>query len=191
MSRKRSARLALGAAATALCAVLPVSSASAQPLDQGHEHESSDFIDSPCGYDVRIVIESDSTFLLRTTGSTTVPVFEENLTFTVDFINLVDGRQMTQHAQFHNQDQSIDVNGDGTYTLHEKSVGPMRVTGSDGKLLFVDAAAIWFDVLIGDNGTPGDFDDDVFISQSDPIKLVGHVVLPTRDFCTDLDAQVG
>ncbi|MGH8826435.1 MAG: hypothetical protein ACRDVZ_02320, partial [Jiangellaceae bacterium] len=71
-------------------------------------------------------------------------------------------------------------------TITGQSTGRQKVFDHEGNLLFLDAGALRFQVIVDTAGTPGDPSDDVFLEDLGDIKEAGRHDTSGRDFCADL-----
>jgi hypothetical protein len=140
-----------------------------------------------------VLSESDveGTLLIKTKGSGPHGYFADRFRATHVYTNLENGKSLTSVSDTRVADQTIVDNGDGTITITAKGTGRTFTYGPDGNRLFVDAGQIRFSFVIDYNGTPDNFDDDVFVADLGEHKLTGRRDTADRDFCEDLVTFLG
>lgn len=79
--------------------------------------------------------------------------------------NLDTGESLTVTLAGRDGDQRVVDNGDGTLTVYIGIVGTEVVRGPDGAVSGVDAGRTEVVLLVDDNGTPTDWDDDTVLSE--------------------------
>jgi hypothetical protein len=131
-------------------------------------------------------VEVEGTLLIKTKGSGPHPYFADRVRITEAYTNLENGKTLTQVGSTRVADQRIVDNGDGTITITAKRTGRIIVHGPDGDRLFIDAGQSQISFVIDYNGTPDNFDDDVFVADLGEHKLTGRQDTEGRDFCEDL-----
>jgi hypothetical protein len=178
------------AAATTLVAA---GSASAHPLALEHFSESShDVISNFCGdLTVRAVSQVSGSYHLNRHGPDGAAYELVNVRLANSITNLDNKKTLTQRGALHNKFVKIQYNGDGTYTVHARGTGVIQTRGPDGRLFLLNAAAVSYDLLFSDSGTPRDFTDDELIAGPTVIKSVGRDDTAGRDFCTDVHTLIG
>jgi len=83
------------------------------------------------------------------------------------------GKVVTVEANRRARDIEIVDNGDGTITIHEKVTGAaVTITGPDGERS-IDRGLAIFAFTVDYNGTPGDPEDDIFVSDDGIVKMAG------------------
>jgi hypothetical protein len=170
-----------------------IETASAEPLERGRFHDSSsEVVEDLCG-DLTVQIDSvlDGSFLVNTRGSDRLVHGAARLHGTETYTNLDNDKTFTIVQDVQERDQVVTDNGDGTLTIRVASPGRQAVYGPDGRLLFIDAGTVWFEILIDHGGTPSDPSDDEFLEFLGTVKFVGRSDTPGRDFCDDLHLYIG
>ncbi len=190
---RRASLLSVLGSLTAAATVLTAGSASARPLELEHFSDSgSDVFTGFCGdLDVRATFEVSGSYHLNQHGPGG-PAYElVNIRFRNSITNLDNDQTLTNRGALHNQFVKIEVNGDRTYTVHARGTGVIQTRGPDGRLFTLNAAALSYDLLFSDSGTPGDFTDDELIEGPTVVKSVGRDDTAGRDFCADVRTLIG
>ena len=113
--------------------------------------------------------------------------FLEHIHVTQTQTGVRSGVSVTIKTAFIQKDLKITDNGDGTFTIIALLTGPSSVYGPDGKAIARDPGQVRFRIVIDDNGTPDNFDDDFEVS-SDLIKgSTGR----SDDFCAAIVPVIG
>jgi hypothetical protein len=184
--------LVFGSFAAAIT-LLAAGSASARPLALEHFSDSnSDVISNFCGdLTVRDSSQFSGNYHLNQHGPSGATYEMTNVRFMRSFTNLDNNQALTRRGALHNQFVKIEFNGDGTYTVHARGTGVIQTRGPDGRLFTLNAAAVSYDLLFSDAGTPADFTDDVLIDGPTITKSVGRDDTAGRDFCADVHTLIG
>jgi len=164
-----------------------VAPAAAAPIANEHFHESeSEVFDDFCG-DMAVLFqhEADVHVVAKSRGPEGLAYFAANVRVIDSWTNLATEKTFTIERTFLDKDQRVTDNGDGTLTILIKSPGPQKVYGPDGTRLFLDAGAVWFEILVDHAGTPTDPSDDEFLADLGVIKVTGRADTEGRDFCED------
>jgi hypothetical protein len=164
----------------------PVHESFTEPLPPADDPDFTEF----CGFTAENPVEhsysADLEIFEQLRGRSEFPYFAVRGTSTDVYTNPDTGETFTTTNTFFDKDLHIVDNGDGTITITFNTVIQQRVYGSDGELLFVDRGHIRDAAIIDYNGTPGDPDDDVFLSPVEgAFRAVGHLETGDRDFCED------
>lgn len=177
----------------ALALAVSTAPAGAKPLEKGKFHEtSSEVIEDFCGdLTVEEAIDIRGTFLLNTHGPNGLAYFSSSSHGTIVWTNLANDKTFTQVGTFHDKDQRVTDNGDGTLTILVKTTGSSKFYGPDGKLLFNDPGQVVFEVLVDHGGTPNDPADDVFLDATLVKGPTGRNDTEGRDFCDDIHEFIG
>ncbi|MGI8434260.1 MAG: hypothetical protein ACR2LE_05925 [Nocardioidaceae bacterium] len=178
---------------TAAATLLTAGSATARPLALEHFSDSgSDVLTGFCGdLHVRASFEVNGSYHLNQHGPDGAAYELVNVRFMDSITNLDNDQTMTHGGALHNQFVRIEVKGDGTYTVHARGTGVIQTRGPNGRLFTLNAAALSYDLLFSDSGTPGDFTDDELIEGPTVVKSVGRDDTAGRDFCTDVHTLIG
>jgi hypothetical protein len=184
--RVRSALLISGLAAAAL---LPGTWANAAPLDKGHFDDVFTSDDYDCdGTPARDAGDLHINFLFNQRGSSAFPYYRESFRGSFVTTNLNTGGTFTNVFAGSSKDQTIVDNGDGTITITVYATGGSRWYDQHGRLVLKDPGNIRFAFDIDYNGTPGNPEDDMDVSNSFRIvrESTGRNDTEGRDFCADL-----
>jgi hypothetical protein len=163
--------------------------ATAQPIDKGHFHDTFYSPIYDCnGTPAQDFIDVSVNFVFNQRGSSPFPYYRESVHGTVVTTNLETGGTLTNVFTSNSRDHSIVDNGDGTITITTFASGGSRFYDANGKLVLRDPGQVRFAVDIDYNGTPGDPGDDVEVPDSFRIvrPSTGNSDLSGRDFCADL-----
>lgn len=181
-------RLVGAIAATVLVGGLSAVPASAAVVSHLHFEDSGSEPFTFCeGIDAVVSWDDTVHELIKTRGRDGLVYFSANVRGTTTFTNLDTGKTYTNVYRFLDRDQRITDNGDGTLTITIATAGSDRWYGSDGELLFVNAGAFWFQIMVDHGGTPTDpFDDEEIEGSFVGVKDVGRRGTFGRDFCEDL-----
>jgi hypothetical protein len=187
---RRSARLLLAAALTV---GLSVPAAAAKPFEHERFHEQfSEVIEGFCnGLTVRHDVDVRGSVRANARGRDRLVYFAEHLHGLESFTNLANRKTFTLRFDFQVKDQRVTDNQDGTLTILVKTPGRQTVIGPDGRKLFLDAGATWFEVLVDHAGTPTDPSDDEFLEFLGIVKAAGRQDTAGRDFCDDIREFIG
>ena len=172
--------------------VFAAGAASAVPVERDHFNFSGDeVVEDFCGdITMRAVFEFSGFFQLNRHGDGELYAVN-NLRGRESITNLDNGLTMTTVSAFHNKDVKIEHNGDGTITIHARGTGVRQVRGPDGKLFSLNAAALSYDVLLSDMGTPDDPFDDEQIGDPVITKSVGRNDEEGVEFCDTVHELIG
>ena len=110
-------------------------------------------------------------------------IFSDHLVFT-DTWTGPNGAQVIVTANRHGHDSRVVDNGDGTYTDYWTETGaPFVVVGPNGERSMDTGRIVW-KFIYADSGTPGNPDDDVFLSFEGIVDVAGPHPAATEDvFC--------
>ena len=187
MGGRRVLRTVLGCVlAVVLAGTLGTAPAVAAPLDKGHFHDVyTDFFDcdgTPTQVDGDVYV--NFVFVKHGPG---LAYYRESVRGTQVYTNLDNHGTLTEVFTVHSMDLEVTDNGDGTLTIISLQTGGYRIYDTNGKLVLKDPGQIRTQALIGDNGTPDDPFDDVFLEDLGLIKgSTGRNDTQGRDFCDDL-----
>ena len=117
-----------------------------------------------------------------------LPVYRESFRGSFVTTNLNTGGTFTNVFAGSSKDQTIVDNGDGTITITVYATGGSRWYDQHGRLVLKDPGNIRFAFDIDYNGTPGNPEDDMDVSNSFRIvrESTGRNDTEGRDFCADL-----
>lgn len=168
-------------AAVAL-ALLPASSASAVAPER-FQFEDTFELDLSCdGVPAHVQGTEQGSGTIRRIGPDGMAYFRVKWEGDVYWTNLDTGKAIHLHADFIDQDQRIEDNGDGTITIRYRGHVNETDYNPDGSVAFrthkVDTLVLVIDI----NGTPSDPDDDELLSE----EYLGYTGLNERedvDFC--------
>jgi hypothetical protein len=113
-------------------------------------------------------------------GRDKVAYFLEHIRSTTTLTNPDTDKTITEVATVLQKDQKITDNGDGTITILVLGTGNDVVYGPDGKAIARNPGQTRFEILLDDNGTPSDPDDDVFLAD---LGIVKGSTGRTDDYC--------
>ena len=150
----------LTAATVAVAMAAPIAAA---PLDHGTFHDEFDFIDPDfcgAGIEVRFDVVVDGRFLVTRRGRDGLVYFMENIHRTDTVTNLANGRTITDDERTVSKDVHVTDNGDGTLTILVLATGNFTIFDEDGRAISRNPGQVRFELLIDNNGTPGDPSDD-------------------------------
>ena len=103
-------------------------------------------------------------------GRNRVAYFLEQIRSTTTLTNPNTDKTITEVATVLQKDQKITDNGDGTITILVLGTGNDVVYGPDGKAIARNPGQTRIEILLDDNGTPSDPDDDVFLADLGVVK---------------------
>jgi hypothetical protein len=167
--------------------VLAGTSATAQPIDKGHFHDSgTSDVYTDCGFPAQDSFDVSGNFVFNQRGSSPFPYYRESVRGTV--VTTANGGTYTNIFTATSKDQTIVDNGDGTITITTFAAGGSRFYDTDGNLVLKDPGEIRFSIDIDYMGTPGDPNDDVEVPDSFQLvrSSTGNSDFSDRDFCADL-----
>jgi len=172
--------------------VLTGSPASAQPIELEHySFSGEDMVEGFCGdLTMQGVFKGSGIFMVSGHGDG-LYYFLDNFKLHESLTNIANGRTMTIETRFHNKDVTIDEHGDGTFTIHVQSTGVRQTRGDDGRLYGLNAAAISYDLLVSDGGTPDDPFDDEVIAEPVITREVGRNDEAGVEFCDTVHELIG
>lgn len=160
---------ALVVAATLAAFVLGTAApASAKLIERSHDRNTITFDpDEVCGIPVVTTVTFVDNFMVRTNRQGYL-LFQDSGRSTVTWTNPENGKSVsdiTSGISF--KDLSVTVNSDGTVTVRTAIVGvPETLRLPDGTVLVRDVGRLVLATVLDDNGTPGDPEDDIFVSSS-------------------------
>ena len=120
------------------------------------------------------------------TSRTGLDVFLEHITVD-ETVTGPTGRSVRIHTTFIQKDLKIRDNGDGTITIVQLPTGPSSVYGPNGKAIARDPGQVRFRIVISDNGTPDNPDDDFDVS----FDLIKGSTGRSDDFCAPIVGVIG
>ena len=184
-----------GAAVLGLSLLIPLApAASAQPLERGRfEDSTSEVVEGFCG---DLTVRIDQTIhgheLLNVRGPAGLAYWMKTVHGTTSFTNLANDRTFTQVFHFVEKDLRVTDNGDGTLSILVLATGSTKVYAPDGRLLFNDPGQIRYEILVDDNGTPADPEDDEELEFLGIVKgSTGRNDLEGRRLCSDIHEFIG
>ncbi len=107
-------------------------------------------------------------------------------TGTDTWTNAVTGDRVFVDTRSRGKDLRITDNGDGTYTTVVQNVGTNVVRTGDGTILGRSAGLFRFALTFDDAGTPGDPEDDAFVSFVTLLRAGRDL-----DLCSLLERTIG
>ena len=180
--------LSLAALASTAALVLVATPAQAGQLFHDRFHDAgSEVFDDFCGID-GVVLDFDVDGIVHAEGHGTAQLayFMDNVHGWESFTNPETGGSYLHVFNSVIRDQTVTDNGDGTLTIVTMGAGGDRWYASNGSLTLNDAGTIRFAVLVDNNGTPADPNDDVFLEDLGIVKpSTGTNDTEGRDFCED------
>jgi hypothetical protein len=161
--------LALGAAVAGLCAASATAGAAMHDSfhDEG-EFTIENFCDQP-GLNVDLSFVMDVRVHGALHGPSGLLYLLQHGTRTELITNQANGKTVRSVANVIEKDRRVTDNGDGTLTIIDLATGNAVVYGPDGRAIARNPGQTVFRLLIDDNGTPNDPDDDEVVEQ-DVIK---------------------
>jgi hypothetical protein len=169
----------LSAAAIAVALAAPVAAA---PLDRGTFHDEFSFVDPDfCGAGLEVQIDGvvDGRFLATRRGRDGLVYFMEHVHRTTTYMNLANGKTITDGELTVQKDLHVTDNGDGTLTIIVLATGNYTVYGEDGHAIARNPGQVRFELLIDHGGTPDDPSDDVELD----FKIVKESTGRSDDAC--------
>ena len=187
MGGRRMLRAVLGCGlAMVLAGTLGAAPAVAVPLDKGHFLDTFDDTFDCEGTPTAIHGDVYVNFVFVKHGPG-LAYYRESVRGTQVYTNLDNHGTLTEVFTVHSMDLKVVDNGDGTLTITSLQTGGYRLYDNQGKLVLQDPGQIRSEVLIDDNGTPGDPFDDEFLEDHGLVKgSTGRNDTQGRDFCDDL-----
>jgi hypothetical protein len=123
-------------------------------------------VDDYCGdLHVRTEFHDQGHFVSRPTGPDRLPRFTVTHHGGGTSTNIATAKSFTFTWNYAEIDVHVADNGDGTYTTVSQIPGPERVYGPDGQILFTNGGTMRIRLIVDDNGTPNDPDDDFVVDQ--------------------------
>ncbi|MBW8752300.1 MAG: hypothetical protein JF565_12890 [Propionibacteriales bacterium] len=184
--------IALAATAVVLGSLGAVAPASARPLDSGRFHEIlgdtfTDFCGVP-GLTVALSGTVDGSFLDNSHGSDRLVYSRESSRVDATYTDVASGAWVRIVSNGTSHDLQVTDNGNGTLTITTFGAGNSFMYDSAGKVIAHDPGMTRVQILIDDNGTPADPNDDEFLD------FLGVVLGSTglnADFCAAQLAAYG
>ena len=176
----------LGLAAPAL--VLSPAAAASQFRDV-IDDQFSNTIDDYCGVSGLTAVDA-GTFHSRLrilTKNSGTAYFLEHITVDETVTGVASGRSVTIHTAFVSKDLKVTDNGDGTLTIVSLLTGPSTAYGPDGRPIARDPGQVRFLIVVDENGTPGNLDDDFEVSR----ELIKGSTGRTDDYCAAIVPVIG
>jgi hypothetical protein len=165
----------VGGLAAVLTAAWAGSAGAAPPVRQTIEDEFSSIEEDFCDEEgLRVLVEGTFTGRLQLTrhGSGELAYFAEHALIEVSYSTVdeddtvLEADAVTVVERVLSKDLHVVDNGDGTLTVVVFSTGNATVYGSDGKAIARNPGQFRVELLISDNGTPADPDDDEVIGET-------------------------
>jgi hypothetical protein len=150
---------------TALTLALPGTALAAKPQIFHDRIDEGPFPEELCGIPVMTEIEGHSVTQLRVNRDGLIEV-SGNFNATITWTNPATGLSVVNvvHSPF--RDISVTENEDGSLTILSATTGiPEWLQTPDGTTLLKDRGRIVFEVVFDDNGTPENFEDDLFTQE--------------------------
>jgi hypothetical protein len=113
--------------------------------------------------------------------------FLEHITVDEKLTGAASGHFVTVHTAFIAKDLKVVDNGDGTLTITQLLTGPSTLYGENGNALARDPGQVRFRLVIDTNGTPGDPEDDIELSND----LIKGSTGRSDDYCPVIVDQIG
>jgi hypothetical protein len=179
--------LALGVAAGALLAASATAGVAIHDTfhDEG-EFTIENFCDEP-GLDVDLKFVMDIDVHGAPHGTSRLLYLLQHGRRTELITNLANGKTVRSTAIVIEKDQRVTDNGDDTLTIIDLATGNAVVYGPDGKAIGRNPGQTVFELLIADNGTPNDPDDDEILDQQVLKGSTGR----SDDFCSVVVPALG
>lgn len=179
-TRRTVATLAAAMMATPLVAAVP---AHGKVVESGSETVvfvgvADDFCDVE-GLSVQFDVAGVVDYRIDVRGSKGYAFYSERVTFDTTFTNLANGTSIRNHERSLFKDVTVKDNGDGTHTIIYFGTGNAALYDASGKAIARNPGQVRFEVVLDLNGTPGDIDDDIFISETLILGSTGR----NDDFC--------
>ena len=184
-----SARLVVTASLAVTAAVLSAGSATAQPIDKGHFHDTTPGAVYNCdGTRAQDTPDVYGNFVLNLRGSGPFPYYLESLHGSVVTTNLKNGGTFTNVFAATTKDQTITDIGHDTIRITSFAAGGSRFYDTHGNFVLKDPGEFRSSIDVKYHGTPGNPDDDTVVDGSFRVvrASTGHSDFSTRDFCADL-----
>ena len=169
----------LSAAALVAASVQPSVGSPPQriPIDEHFAFETV-----TCGVPTGVVGSNTGSLLVRSLGPGGVQYFASQLAGEVTNTNLLTGTSVHLTIDLRERDQRIVVNDDGTLTITFRVTFNETDYNPDGSVRFRSAGQDTVHVVVDANGTPGDPEDDIVVSE-DYLGFTGHDGRAGTDFC--------
>ena len=167
------------AAATTFVAVASARQIDSGPIDEVTVVEEENF----CGVEgltVEFVTHAVGRFHVVSHGRNQLPYFGANLKITEVVTNVDNGNSVMSIGTTRDKDQRVTDNGDGTFTILVLATGNAVLYGPDGKAIARNPGQVRFEILIDNNDTPTNPDDDTFL---DVLGEVKESTGRNDDFC--------
>ena len=169
-------------AAAAVLALLPAASASAVAPERFQFDESFESDLSCDGVPAHVQGTEQGSGTIRRIGPDGMAYFRVKWEGDVAWTNVETGKAIHLHADFIDQDQRIEDNGDGTITIRYRGHFNETDYNPDGSVAFRTQGVDTLVLVIDINGTPSDPDDDELLSE-DYLGFTGHDGREGVDFC--------
>ena len=169
----------VAATATTFVAVASARQIDSGPIDELLTEEVENFCGEE-GLTVEFVTHTVGRFHVVSHGRNQLPYFGANLKITEVVTNVENGNSVMSTATTRDKDQRVTDNGNGTFTILVLATGNAVLYGPDGKAIARNPGQVRFEILIDNNGTPTNPDDDEFL------EFLGEVKGSTGrsdDFC--------
>ena len=173
MFRTRRLRVAGALLAVGGAAVVLAAAAGAGLIVKDSFHEENPFVAlNFCGAGLTVdgLFVGDFRVHAVPKGPSGLAYFIENLRYTTVFTNRGNGKAVTEVGNVLTKDQKVTDNGNGTLTILVLATGNSVDYGPNGKAIARNPGQVRYEILIDDNGTPTDPDDDTFIADLGVVK---------------------
>lgn len=182
--------LPLTALATTLAAVSSAGPAGAEVLDSGtFDAAFTETVDDFCDVD-GLTVEIDTAvrgrFRLVARGPGSEPYFAQKLKVDERITNVATGEYVTSRDNVLNKDLRVERDGD-LVTITVLATGNSTLYDSDGRAIARNPGQTRFEIVIDDNGTPTDPEDDVEVS----FEIVKGSTGRSDDFCAAIVDAIG
>lgn len=167
--------------ATLTALALAASATAGQVFRETFHFEDTFVVDDFCdeaGLSVQIALVMDGNVLVVPHGPDGLDYFLQHGRRTE--VLTANGTTLTSVVTVTEKDKRVTDNGDGTLTVLILATGNAVLYGEDGKAIARNPGQIRFELLFGDNGTPDDPFDDVFLAD---LGLVKGSTGRSDDFC--------
>jgi hypothetical protein len=179
---RRSARGLCAALAAVTITAAAATPAVASPPRRIAVDESGTFSFPLCGIDTLVQYQDVGSLMIRDRGPAGVDYYLERLDRQVTNTNVATGTSVLLTQHYIGRDQRIVDGGDGTLTITFRVTFNQTDYAPDETVAFRTAGQDTVRVVVDDNGTPGDTDDDTVLSE-DFLGFTGHDGRAGTDFC--------
>lgn len=165
--------------------------AAAPPVTGDFGDDFSVLLEDFCGVaglDLRNEGTFSGRFLVKNQGTTRTAYVLQHTQLQATLTNVATGASVTRRDRTVEKDLRVTDNGDGTVTVLVLVTGVSTVYGTDGKAIARNPGQVRFEVLIDDNDTPSNPDDDEFIADLGVVKgSTGR----SDDYCAAIVGEIG